>query len=179
MLSGVDAELIQRVADLLRERNAIDARIAQIIGRPVTSGYLGEWVASQIFDIELDAPAAGGRIDGRFRSGSLKDRTVSVKWHLWQKCALGTSGPAAPDYYLVLTGPPAPESRGTARPWCIDSVYLFDGPQVRAEQESGAWRLAPAVAKQRWLAAEIYPEPGSPLLRITRQQSTLLRLFGP
>jgi hypothetical protein len=41
---------------LLRERNAIDAKIAAIVHMPMTSGNLGEWIA-HLFDIELE-PAA-------------------------------------------------------------------------------------------------------------------------
>jgi hypothetical protein len=57
-------------AELLRARNAIDAEIASIIGRPMTSGHLGEWIAARIFDIELEPSATATATDGRFSSGS-------------------------------------------------------------------------------------------------------------
>jgi hypothetical protein len=63
-----DDELAQ-IARLLTERNAIDDTIAAIIDRPMTSGHLGEWIAAQVFDIELERSAATAAIDGRFRSG--------------------------------------------------------------------------------------------------------------
>lgn len=50
--TSVNAEL-QYLAKLLRERNAVDARIADLIGRPVERGHLGEYIAAAVFDIEL------------------------------------------------------------------------------------------------------------------------------
>lgn len=45
---------------------------------------------------------------------------------------LDISGAGTPDFYLVLTGPQAvaASSRGTTRPWLIESVYLFPGPDT-------------------------------------------------
>lgn len=40
------------IARLLSERNSIDAKLGQIIDRPTTSGHLGEWIASEVFDIK-------------------------------------------------------------------------------------------------------------------------------
>ena len=65
------------VADLLRQRNSIDADLAAVISRPVTAGHLGEWIASRIFDIGLEESAAAQGLDGRFRSGPLFQRTYS------------------------------------------------------------------------------------------------------
>jgi len=102
----VGGELIRRVAELLRERNAIDASIAQIIGRPVASGHLGEWAASQIFDIDLEESASAAGIDGRFRAGPLQGHTVNIKWYMKHQGLLDTTESAALDYYLILAGPP-------------------------------------------------------------------------
>jgi hypothetical protein len=43
-IGRVDDEAVQVVAGLLRDRNMIDA----VIGRPVTVGHLGEWIAARI-----------------------------------------------------------------------------------------------------------------------------------
>ena len=104
--------------ELLTRRNAIDEEIARIIGRPMTSGHLGEWIASQVFDIELESSAATPFIDGRFRVGPLAGRSVNVKWYLKREGLLDISGSPAVDYYLVLTGPSsaALSSRGGTRP---------------------------------------------------------------
>src|SRR5690242_4625709 len=129
--------------------------------RPMTSGHLGEWIAAQVFDIELEESAVAAGIDGRFRSGPLRGRTVNVKWYLKREGLLDTTESTALDYYLVLTGPTsaAGSSRGTTRPWCIEAVFLFDAPQLRSEQVMRGVKLgvASSVIKQQWAAAEIYP----------------------
>src|SRR4051794_10887323 len=47
-----DARLA-RLADLLREKNAIDREIAAVLGRPALQGHAGEYIAAAVFDIEL------------------------------------------------------------------------------------------------------------------------------
>ncbi len=41
-------------------------------------GHLGEWIAAQVFGIELERHATAKGIDGRFADG----RTVNIKWYL-------------------------------------------------------------------------------------------------
>jgi hypothetical protein len=75
----VETDSLARAATLLRERNAIDVELARLIHRPMTSGHLGEWIAAQIFGIELEESAVAAGIDGRFRSGpcmAAEDSTV-------------------------------------------------------------------------------------------------------
>lgn len=172
---------MRRLAELLRERNIIDAEIATITHRPMTAGHLGEWIASQVFDIELEQSAVATAIDGHFRTGPLQGRTVNVKWYLKREGLLDTSESNQLDYYLVLTGPVAAavSSRGATRPWCIDEVFLFDARQLRAEQTQRGVKLgvASSVLKRQWLAANIYPSASNPLLPITHQQAELLALF--
>lgn len=98
----MDADFLARAAALLHERNAIDAELAELIGRPMTSGHLGEWIAAQSFNIELEASAAAAGIDGHVRSGALQGRTVNIKWYLKRERPLDTTELAALDYYLVL-----------------------------------------------------------------------------
>jgi hypothetical protein len=172
---------MRRIADLLRERNAIDEEIAAITHRPMTAGHLGEWVASQVFDIELEPSAAAAAIDGRFRSGPLQGRTVNIKWYLKREGLLDTSESDQLDYYLVLAGPPAAaaSSRGGTRPWRLDAVFLFDARQLHAEQiERGVKRgVASSVLKRQWVAAEIYPASSNTLLPVTHDQVELLTLL--
>ena len=106
-LPDVYDEPMRRVAQLLRERNAIDKEIAAITHRPMTSGHLGEWITAQIFDIQLEQSAVAAGIDGIFRSGPLQGCTVNIKWYLKREGLLDTSESARLDYYLVLTGPPS------------------------------------------------------------------------
>ena len=172
---------VEQIAELLRGRNAIDEKIAGIIQRPMTAGHLGEWIASRVFEIELETSAAAVAIDGRFRSGPLQDRTVNVKWYLKREGLLDISDSELLDYYLVLTGPPAAagSSRGSIRPWCIQAVFLFDARQLRAEQTARGVKLgvASSVTSRQWANAEIYPAASNPLLSITSDQAALLALF--
>ena len=103
----MNEEPTKRIAELLHERSTIDAEIARIMHRPMTSGHLGEWLAARVFDIELEPAATATAIDGRFRSGSLRGRTVNIKWHLKREGLLDMSESDLLDYYLVLTGPPS------------------------------------------------------------------------
>ncbi len=152
---------MKRIAELLRERNAVDAEIAAIMHRPMASGHLGEWIASQAFGIELEPTATAAAIDGRFRSGPLQGRTVNIKCYPKREGLLDMSESDQLDYYLVLTGPPsdAVPSRGGSRPWCIEAVFLFDARQLCAERiERGVKRgIAASVLKRQWTAAEVYP----------------------
>jgi hypothetical protein len=64
-----DTELAELCA-LLRERNALDARIGRLLDRPVNTGSVGEWIAARIFDIELETAAnTAGYDDGSPRAG--------------------------------------------------------------------------------------------------------------
>jgi hypothetical protein len=47
-------EDVHKIATLLHERNVIDEKIAAVIDRPMTAGHLGQWIAAQAFDIELE-----------------------------------------------------------------------------------------------------------------------------
>lgn len=120
---------------------------------------------------------------GRFRSGPLQGNTVNVKWYMKHRGLLGTTEHAVLDYYLVLAEPPSPagSSRGTTQPWCIDSVYLFDARQLRAQQPTRGVKLgiASSVAKQQWLSAQVYPPAAASPLPLTREQADLLKLFQP
>lgn len=178
-----DDQLIRRAAELLRDRNAIDVDLVRVIARPVTAGHLGEWIASLVFDVELESSPSAKGIDGRFRSGPLQGRTVNVKWYMRHQGLLDTTEHAALDYYLVLAGPPSPagSSRGTTQPWCIHSAYLIDARQLRAEQLARGVKLgiASSVTKQQWLSAQIYPPTAASPLPLTREQADLLQLFEP
>jgi len=50
-------EEVRRLAGLLRVRNAADLDIADLIGRPVERGHLGEWIAARRFDLDMARPA--------------------------------------------------------------------------------------------------------------------------
>ncbi len=147
----------------------------------MTSGHLGEWSAEQVFDIELEQSASAKAIDGRFRTGPLAGKSVNVKWYLKREGMLELTVDAAPDYYLVMTGPvsTAPTSRGATRPWCVSNVYLFESEELTAAlKERGAKvGIASSVRAAEWAAAEIYPaeNPRLPLSEAQRDSLALLR----
>jgi hypothetical protein len=177
----LDDQLAQ-LAALLSERNKIDAVIAGVIGRPMTSGHLGEWIAARVFDIELDASASATAIDGRFRSGAISGRTVNIKWYLKREGILDITQADVLDYYLVLAGPrsTALSRRGSTRPWRIDSVHLFDARALAADLLARGCRIgvASSVRNDPWDAAEIYPRPNNELLPVRPDQVEALRIFA-
>jgi hypothetical protein len=152
---------LAEVAALLRERNAVDARLAHIIGRPPEKGHLSEWIAAQIFDIDLETSASHKAIDGQFRSGALAGRTVNIKWLLKREGGLDLTESPDLHYYLVLTGPTtaASSSRAMTRPAVITAVYLFDAVRLLAEQRARRVKVGvfSSVVNAQWQAAQIYP----------------------
>lgn len=173
---------LSETARLLHERNRIDARIAEIIGRPMTSGHLGEWIASEVFGIELEHSASAKSLDGRFRAGPLHGKTVNMKWYLKREGILDMTDADTLDYYLVMTGPSsaAASSAGSTRPWCIENVYLFDAQRLLADQHARGVKtgVASSVPNRFWEEAEIYPAI-NPILPLPPGQIELLRLFLP
>jgi len=75
----LDERNLTTLAGLLRIRHSIDDEIATLIGRPPTSGGIGEVVAASIFDIALTPSGVTPGYDGLFASGPLAGMTVNVK----------------------------------------------------------------------------------------------------
>lgn len=174
---------VPQVAALLAQRNAIDRELAGVIGRPPTTGALGEFIASRIFDIELEASATAKGIDGRFRSGPLAGDTVDVKCYGKREGLLDLpTHDTVPDWHLVLTGPlaQAASSRGQTRPWVIDAVYLFPTRSLLVDLRARglAIGVATSVARAVWDKAELYPHPTNPSLTLSPAQTTALALFS-
>jgi hypothetical protein len=178
-----DVELAE-LAALLRERNALDARLGRILDRPVNPGHLGEWIAARIFDIELETAANTAGYDGHFTTGALAGQTVNVKAYGKREGVLDINPDAPLDYYLVFTGPQAAKealvsTRGTLRPFCINAVYLFDAHRLHAElQERGVKiGVATSVRALHWEQAEIYPRSNNALLAVSEAQRRQLAMF--
>ncbi|RDI23633.1 hypothetical protein [Lentzea flaviverrucosa] len=164
---------VDRVAELIQERNRIDAELSSCIGRPALTGHLGEWIAAQVFGIELETSKG---VNGRFRGG----RTVDVKWYPKREGLLDLKE-EGPDLYLVLAGPKsaAASSRGTTRPLVIDAMYLFDAAAIVADLRARGRRIgtASSVRTELWEAAEIYPRR-HPLFFLSDEQREMLASFG-
>lgn len=176
---------LSTLAALIKAKNAHDLEIARILHRPAQLGHAGEYIASRIFNIELNVSAAYKGDDGAFRNGPLRGCRVNIKWYGRHEGLLDMSINAAADlYYLVMIGPKgaAVTSVWASRPWVIDFVFLFKAQELiaalRARKIPPKIGVATSVAKDFWHAAEIYPSPTNPLLPLNEQQQAALRLFG-
>jgi len=173
---------LENLAHLLKQRNVIAQQITDIIGRPAQIGHIGEHIAAEIFGIELAKSAIHKGSDGVFRSGSLAGKTVNIKWYGKLESILDIREDAVPDYFLVLTGPKSQvmTSRGEARLWCIEFVFLFEVaellPSLRARGIQ--IRIATSVTKETWKNSEIFPAQNNKALVLTDEQRSKLKLFG-
>lgn len=176
-----DAELAE-LAALLRERNALDARLGRLLDRPVNPGHIGEWIAARVFDIELEEAANKAGYDGHFSTGPLKGRTVNIKAYGKAEGLLGINPNAPLDYYLVFTGrrAAAASSRGMLRPFCIHTVFLFDAQRLHAELVERGVKIgeATSVRAAQWESAEIFPRQMNPALVVSDGQRAQLDMFA-
>ncbi len=173
---------LNRLADLLKQKHAIDEQIARVIGRPAQIGHTGEYIAAAIFGIRLEHSAVAKGIDGHFTTGPLAGRSVNVKWYAKLESLLDITPAFLPDEYLVLAGPRTNEvtSRGGHRPWLIASAYLFEAHVLVAALTARASKIgvASSVPRQYWDAAEIYPVQRNDRLPLSETQRGQLALFG-
>ena len=95
-----------------------------------------------------------------------------MKWYLKREGLIDVTESDALDYYLVLAGPAAPatHSRGSVRPWCLESVYLFDARKLLGELRERGVKIgvATSVRAAQWSAAEIHPEQHNHVLILQR-----------
>jgi hypothetical protein len=177
---GLDS--VTAVARLVRERNELEGEITRIINRPAVPGHLGEWLASQLFDIDLESPDSAEAFDGRFASGPLATRTVNIEWIGKRDEDLDLTSSRPVDFHLVFTGPKALAltTKGIARPLRINGCYLFDarGREARPDARGATPGAGSSVLAQEWDAAEIFPRPNNPLLPIGPETHGVLGLFG-
>jgi hypothetical protein len=168
-------------AELIKQRNAVERKITAIIGRPATTGHLGEYIASQIFRIRLAGSASQKDIDGQFQDGPLAGHSVNVKFYPKHDGLLAISANMSSDFILVLAGPKSPpaSSRGQFRPCVIESVFLFDTIVLIDDLQRRGAKFGPAtsIKQHYWQTAEIYPMQRSNLLLLSEEQRQLLALF--
>lgn len=173
---------LHQLAQAIKRRNAADAEIGRIIGRPPEKGHIGEFIASRIFGIELETSAAHKGSDGHFANGLLRGRSVNIKFYGKQEGVLDINLAALPDYFLVLTGPQssAASSRGGQRPIVIESVFLFDAQQLLASLRGRGVKIgvATSVARRHWEQAGIHPSRRGTPLQLTDEQHALLAAFS-
>lgn len=171
-----------RLATLLRKANELGEQISTIIRRPALTGHLGEFIASRVFCIDLEASANSRGIDGRFRDGPLDGRTVNIKCYLKLE-TLDINPQAIPELYLILAGPrsSAQNSRGATRPFVVSHVFLFEAEKLCAVlQERGVkLQTGTSLRREMWDQAEIYPESRNGLYTVSESQRRMLALLAP
>ena len=172
---------LEKLASLLSNMNSVGNKISGITKRPATIGHTGEYIASKIFDIELEESASAKGIDGHFNSGPLAGKTVNIKWYSKLEYMLDITPQALPDYYLVMTGPKgqAVSSRGSIRPWLINQVFLFNAAELVIELNARGVKIgvASSVRKHEWQAAEIYPNKRNMAYRLSDEQMAMILAF--
>ena len=173
---------LSQLAELIKARNEVERGIAEVIGRPGLIGHVGEFIASEIFSIELLESASHKGIDGHFVAGPLAGKSVNVKWYPKLESLLDITPDHLPDYYLVLTGPRtvAGSSRGSTRPWTITSAFLFDTRKLMPQLWARGIKIgiATSVRRQYWDDAEIYPCAVNGALTLTDAQRSMLAMFA-
>ncbi len=176
------ADNLSTLAGLLRMRRSTDAEISKLIGRRADKGPIGEFIASEIFDIQLHSSATHRGSDGIFRGGSLAEKTVNVKMYTDDGNGLDINEKAILDYYLVLWGPaPSPfqaPRRSTVS--IIESVYVFDSEKLLPRLRASGVKLGlnTSVRKEDWESAEIYPRQRNLAFQLDQVQRSKLELFG-
>lgn len=142
-------------------------------------GPFGEFVAAQVFGIDLCRAANEKDYDGEFRDDFLQGKKVNIKYYARHDRNLDLKEEGGPDCYLVMTGP---EKAAKARPWVIESVFVFEAAalvqELRKRNPKKKIGVAAGVPVDLWESAMIYPRPVSPLLRVTDAQWALLALFS-
>ena len=169
------------LAKLLEKRNQIDEAISQLTNRPAQTGRLGEFVAKDIFNIDLHEDRSHPGSDGIFGSGDLKGKSVNIKWYTVRKGIISLSrDQPRPDYYLMMTGPKTyGNSEGRSYPLIISSVYLFDSKRLFQDLESRDLPIGnpTSVRLALWNEAEIYPTQTNNDLRLSAVQKNKLKMF--
>jgi hypothetical protein len=171
---------LHQLATLLRARDDLDARIATLTGRSARQGDIGEFIAAQVFDIDLAGIATQACHDGRFRSGPLAGRTVNVKTYGDAFTGIDIS-PHPCDMYLVFSGPRRPLGVVRHHQWRISAAYLFDTRRLLETLNGRGVKIGIATSIRRGdlEAAQIYPVAGPTApLRLTPERTALLSLFA-
>ncbi len=172
---------LEQLAELIAARNRVATQITGVVGRPAQIGHVGEFIASQVFNIQLEESATAKAIDGHFADGRFEGRSVNVKWYAKREGLLDITPDTLPDYYLVLAGPAssASSSRGDARLWFIESVHLFEASPLVASLRKRNVKIgtATSVKNDFWSDAEIYPGANA-AFPLSEEQRRALGLFS-
>ncbi len=173
---------LSKLALLLSKRNSIDEEIGAIIGRPALTGHIGEYIASQIFDIDLSESASEKSIDGHFRSGNLSSKSVNIKYYTVKGGILDITPESLPDYYLVVEGKSdtPKSSKNKVYPANIGSVYLFESFSLMESLKERGVKIgtATSVVRSLWNSAEIYQNHNNKNFNLSPSQVKILDQLG-
>jgi hypothetical protein len=172
---------------LIRIRNFVNGSVSLITGGPAETGRIAEFVAAQIFDIELAAIFVNKAIDGWFSTSTpLAGRSVNVKYRSSSSKRLNIENSPLladhPDYYLAFRGPGTSKEPTSEKmlPFVIEAVYLFASRElIPALVSEGGATIGPSVKTVHWQAAMIYPQQVNQVLILTDEQRAALALFAP
>lgn len=165
------------LSNLIRERNRIEKEVFKITNQSFEIGKIGEFIASEIFNIELNQSFNQAGNDGYFKSGNLKGKRVNIKFYSKFDGKLDMGIEYSPDYYLVLAGSSKKEK---ISPWNIESIYLFNSIELRNEL-TGKVKIgtATSVKKVHWEKAMVYPDGKSTELVVDEKIREKIKLFSP
>ena len=173
---------LEQLANIIKRKNAVDDEVAVITERPALIGHTGEYIASRVFDIELEESAVHKAVDGVFRNGKIAGRTVNIKWYGKLEGMLDITLETLPDFYLVLSGQKAvaTSSRRFTRPWVISYVFLFNSRELIRDLQGRNIKIgtATSIANKFWKSAEIYPAQMNNDLIVSEAQREAISLFG-
>ena len=174
-------DILKNLVELITLRNRVASEISSLIGRPAQIGHVGEFIASQVFNINLEESASTPAIDGFFSEGSLRGQSVNIKWYARRENVLDITPEKLPNYYLVMTGPKTTvmTSKGQSRPWLIESVFLFKANELVRNLRKKRLKIgiATSVKQKYWDDAEIYPEVKNKNLILSDEQRHMLSFF--
>ena len=131
--------LVRKVASLLRERDELDRRLANVTGGAVTPEALAGWLSRELWDV--DAPPGGGI--GVFTDGPLRGRSVACVWTAGDDTpADDIPARADADYVLEYTARPGRLSvervRLVARDGTAAEVFPKAAAPLRVDDDQAA-----------------------------------------
>ena len=198
MSSGID---LRPLADLIRKHNINGKEITEIINKGAKIGDVGEFIAHQIFYIDLEKSGNNKGSDGKFTKPSpLDGKSVNIKWYVEQGASMKldlpgnlpenlSEGKDLPCYYLVFKGAKSKDGsfKKKSWSWSIDNVFLFEASSLISllrkrvsDRTKGAIKIGTQTSLliSDWKKAQIYPVPSKPPLKLTKDQENNLKLFS-
>ncbi len=171
---------LPQLASLLKSRNTVDSKIANLIEKPVGVQSVGEYIAAAIFGIALEEKTTHKSSDGHFTRGLLAGKSVDIQWRIRHDGILHLKTDPLPDYYLVFVGSKELATLHTLSiPWLIESIYLFHAVELyTALRERGVQiGTGTSITGPLWERAELYPMQRNNQLMLSAEERNNIALF--